>query len=199
MLRRRHCGADNETITFKLDVNPSNMQQGKILRPWPWPSFVTKQPSTSRSDIIEPPRSTATALRRHVLPYLTSLPFPFTLEVFWLFSLGSGHAGSLGHCEVAPYPGTVSRVVTTLVPPPVTRDTSDDKASCASITVYQRFIFNESSEVSLATTELEMMHLLTTQYRPKDFTTSLWGVQIGNATPTDSGLRKTSTGLRGEK
>ncbi|KAK1645581.1 hypothetical protein QYE76_063386 [Lolium multiflorum] len=41
------------TLTFKLDVNPSNMQQGQTVRPWPWPSFVDRHRSTARGSIIK--------------------------------------------------------------------------------------------------------------------------------------------------
>jgi hypothetical protein len=51
-------------LPTKLDVTPSIRQQGKWLRPLPWPSFVAKQRSTSRSGIIEPPLSSTTASSR---------------------------------------------------------------------------------------------------------------------------------------
>jgi hypothetical protein len=53
------------TLAFKFDVAPVIKQQGQLLRPSPWPSFVAKQPSTlCSSNIIEPALRVTTASRR---------------------------------------------------------------------------------------------------------------------------------------
>jgi hypothetical protein len=84
-------------------LTQGNKERGKMLRPSPWPSFVTKHPSTTRSGIIEPPLSATTALSRDVIPRSTLLLLYSIFEASWTSSPGSGHSGPIAHLEASCY------------------------------------------------------------------------------------------------
>jgi hypothetical protein len=108
------------TPTFQLDVTLSIKQQGQMLRPSPWPSFVAENTTITHSGILEPPLSPARASNWDVLPYFILPPLLSTLEASPRLSSESIHARTVGQREASHYWRSVSRVVTTVVPPPVT-------------------------------------------------------------------------------